>query len=389
MLANEVLRRIRSVVGADGPVALHEPVFCGNEWRYVKEALDSGWVSTAGERGVEFERALARAVGVPHAVALVSGTAGLHLALHLCGVRPGDEVLVPAFTFVAAANAVHYCGAVPHWVECSTGTLGIDPAKLAAHLSSCCAPGPDGSVNRTTGRPLRALVLVHAFGHPAEADAVREVCRAHDLSLVEDAAEALGSSDRGRHPGSWGRAGVLSFNGNKTITTGGGGAIVTSDEALAARARHLSTTAKSGGVLQWSHDAVGFNYRMPALNAALGCAQLEALPRLLGAKRALAEAYRAAFDGLEGVSLFREPAGAKSNYWLNLLLLEPRCRDERDAILEAANRDGVATRPAWTPMHRLPMYRDCPRMDLSITEDLAARLIALPSTPRLGAPPPA
>lgn len=387
MLADEVMGRIRSVHPIAGPLALHEPVFVGNEVAYVTDAIESGWVSSAGSRIEDFERGLLEVTGSKHAIAIVNGTAALHLSLIASGVGPNDEVLVPALSFVAAANAVSYCGARPHWVDCDPNNLGVDAPKLRNYLEGFGLEGFERQrgrlVNPASGRIVRALIVVHNFGHPAEIDALSEICVEFGLTLIEDAAESLGSTYRGRQTGSLGRLSTLSFNGNKTITTGGGGAILTDEHELASRIRHLSSTARSAERWAWSHDALGYNYRMPALNAALGCAQLEVLPRLLESKRDLARAYFAAFDGLDGAALFREPEGARSNYWLNLLVLDRDRRSERESILAAADAAQIQLRPIWTPLHQLPMYADHPRMDLSQTNDLADRIIALPSTPRL------
>jgi perosamine synthetase len=386
MLADEVVRRIRSVHPNAGPLALHEPVFVGNEVAYVRDAIESGWVSSAGSRIEDFENGLMRVTGSLHAIAIVNGTAALHLSLVASGVQPGDEVLVPALCFVAAANAVSYCGAQPHWVDCDRDNLGVDAPKLRNYLEGFRRER-GGLVNPDSGRVIRALIVVHNFGHPASIDALAELCEAFGITLIEDAAESLGSTYLGRPTGSFGRLSTLSFNGNKTITTGGGGAILTDEHELASRVRHLSSTARSAERWAWSHDAIGYNYRMPALNAALGCAQLEVLPRLLESKRELARAYFSAFDDLDGASLFLEPENARSNYWLNLLVIDRDRIAEREAILRSAQAAQIQLRPIWTPLHRLPMYKDHPRMDLSQTEDLAERVIALPSTPRLAGDP--
>ncbi len=362
---------------------LHEPDLGGNAWTYVKDCLDTGWVSSVGSYVDRFERMVESFTGAAHAVATVNGTAALHVALQLAGVRPGDEVIVPTLTFVATANAAAYQGAVPHFADSEPPTLGLDPRKLERYLETIAGPGADGPHNRGTGRRIGAVVCMHTFGHPVDLDPLVAVCQRFDLPLVEDAAESVGSTYKGRHTGTFGRLAILSFNGNKTITTGGGGAILTGDAELAAAARHLTTTAKAPHRWDSAHDQVGFNYRMPNLNAALGCAQMEQLPALLAAKRRLAEAYEHAFDGVAGVRFMVEPPFARSNYWLNAILLDPDRAADRDAVLAATNDAGIMTRPAWTPLHRLPMYRDCPRMDLGVAEDLYRRLVNIPSGPRL------
>jgi perosamine synthetase len=380
-LADTVAEAMASVL--KGPAALHEPTFAGNEWDYVKDCLDTGWVSTAGAYVERFERMLAEFTGAGHAIATVNGTAALHAALKLVGVAAGDEVIVPALTFVATANAVAYLGATPRFADAEERTLGLDAAKLAAHLDEVVDTSGGRCRSRDTGRRIAAVVCVHTFGHPVDLDPLGDLCRRFGLPLIEDAAESLGSYYKSRHTGNHGRLAILSFNGNKTVTTGGGGAILANDATLAAEARHLITTAKTPHPWEYSHDRTGFNYRLPNLNAALGCAQMEQLPQLLARKRWLAEAYEAAFAGLNGVRFFREPEYARSNYWLNALLLDREVADERDAVLERTNGLQFMTRPAWTPMHRLPMYRDCPRMDLTVADGLFRRLINIPSSPHL------
>jgi perosamine synthetase len=380
-----IVAAIDQVVGpAKRPVPLHEPRFAGREWEYVKQCLDSGWVSSAGGFVDTFEAKLAELCRASFAVAIVNGTAALHTALRLAGVGPGDEVIVPALTFVATANAVSYCGAVPHFVDCDARGLGIDAAKLRAHLDRVAERRNAALVNRETGRTIRAVVPVHVFGHPADMDALNAVCAAAGLVVVEDATESLGSTYRGRPCGGLAQLGVLSFNGNKVVTTGGGGAVVTNDQALARRAKHLTTTAKIPHEWEFVHDEVGWNYRLPNLNAALGLAQLEQLGGFVAAKRALARRYAAAFAGVRGAALVAEPEGSASNYWLNAILLDDDSGRARDAVLRVTHDAGLLTRPAWTPMHRLAMFRDCPRGDLAVTESIARRLVNLPSSAVLG-----
>jgi perosamine synthetase len=383
-LAGSILAACREALPAQRPLVLHEPDLGELEQRYVQECVQSGWVSTAGRFVDRFEAKLCEQTGSRHAIATVNGTAALHAALLAAGVQPGDEVLAPALTFVATANAIAYCSAVPHFVDVSPATLGVDHEALAAWLRSNAVIDAGTARNRATGRPLRALVVMHAFGHPAEMECLIELARLWRLPLVEDAAEALGSSYRGRHAGTMGQVGVLSFNGNKTVTTGGGGAILSDDRAIAERARHLCTTARVDAGCALFHDAVAFNYRMPSLNAALGLAQLERLPELLGAKERLANRYARAFARVEGARFFVPASHVRSNHWLNTLIMDAP-ESARDEVLARLAEDGIHARPAWTPMHRLPMYRDCPRMPLVETERLAAGIINLPSSSRLAA----
>lgn len=378
----QVVEAIRQVAGP-APVALHEPRFTGNEWAYLKECLDSTFVSSVGKFVDRFEANLAAYTGAKYAVAVVNGTAALHIALKLAGVESGDEVLIPALTFVATANAVAYCGATCHFVDSEEHTLGVDPHKLREHLMATTEQRNGLCVNRATGRVIRALVPMHTFGHPVDLDGLLAVAHDFNLVLVEDAAESLGSYYHGRHTGTFGRMGTLSFNGNKTITTGGGGALLTNDATLARHAKHLTTTAKLPHAWEYRHDEIGYNYRLPNLNAALGCAQLEQLPAMLVAKRALFARYQAAFSSVEGAALVAEPKQCLSNYWLQTLLLDADQSDQRDPILAATNAAGYMTRPAWILMHELPQFKDCPRMELTMALSLSQRLINIPSSSSL------
>lgn|SRR5690606_632447 len=377
---DQVVSALTSVLPDEEPIHLHAPVFEGKEWDYVRECLDTGWVSSVGRFVDEFERRLAEYTGVAHAVAVVNGTSALHVSLILAGVQRGDEVLVPALTFVATANAVAYVGAMPHFVDSEENTLGVDPEKLLDYLKEIVTLKNGEAVNRFTGRRIKAVVPVHTFGHPVDMDPLLEVAARFGLSVVEDAAESLGSLYKDRHTGSFGQIGVLSFNGNKIVTTGGGGAILTNDREIARRAKHLTTTAKQSHPWAFFHNETGFNYRMPNINAALGCAQLEQLDVFIERKRRLAGRYAEAFARVKGVKVFQEQPFARSNYWLNALILEPNYAQSRDAILQATHERGIMTRPAWTLMPKLPMYQHCPRMDLRVAEALEARIVNLPSS---------
>ena len=368
-----------------GPVALHEPCFAGREWEYVKECLDTGWVSSVGTFVDRFERDLEAFTGARRAVAVANGTAALHVCLLLAGVKPGDEVLVPALTFIATANVVAYCHATPHFIDSEEATLGAGAAKLADYLKDVCEVRGGEAFNRRSGRRIAALMPMHTFGFPVDLDGLQELARRFRIPLVEDAAESLGSYYHGVHTGNRGLISGLSFNGNKTVTTGGGGAVLTNDEELGRMAKHITTTARVPHRWSFLHDQVGYNYRMPNINAALGCAQLEQLPAFLAQKRVLHDRYVSAFAGVKSARILSEQAGSKSNYWLNCLLLDPGQAALRDDILAATNDAGLMTRPVWTLMHKLPIYADCPRMDLSVAESLEARLINLPSSARLGA----
>lgn len=378
-LPDKVVEKIRNVVG-NKTAMLHEPSFSGNEWLYLKECLDSTFVSSVGKFVDKFENELANFTGAKQAVAVVNGTAALQIALKLAGVKEKDEVLIPALTFVATANAVVYCGATPHFVDSELRTLGVDAAKLRDYLISHTEQRAGQCINRATGKVIRVLVPMHTFGHPVDLDGVMAVAHDFNIVIVEDAAESIGSYYQGQHTGTFGLMGTLSFNGNKTITTGGGGAILTNNIELARHAKHLTTTAKISHAWKYRHDEVGFNYRMPNLNAALGCAQLEQLPDMLASKRRLFKRYKKAFSNVEGLDLVSEPEHCHSNYWLQTLLLRNENSNQRDAILKATNDAGYMTRPAWILMNELNPYKECPRMDLKGVSSLVNRLINIPSS---------
>ena len=364
----------------DGPIPVHAPVMGDIEKAYLVACVDSSFVSSVGSYVTCFEQEIAKFCGARHAIATVNGTAALHMALLLAGVRHGDLVLTQSLTFVATANAIAHCGAVPCFLDISRETLGLDPAELATYLSERCRHEDGRLLDKQTGRRVAACVPMSTFGHPADLPRIVALCREYGLPLIEDAAEALGSWRDSRHMGTFGLIGVLSFNGNKVITTGGGGMILTDDDGLATRARHLTTTAKQPHPWAYFHDEVGYNYRLPNLNAAFGCAQLERLPLLLADKRQLASEYAVALADL-GVPLVAEPTGCVSNYWLCAMLLSGPA--ERDAFLAEAVAAGIQCRPTWAPLHRLPMYTESPRRSLPITEEIADRLVNLPSTPRM------
>jgi perosamine synthetase len=379
-LAEQVASAIASVVGP-GPVALHEPRMTGNESRYVQECVESTFVSSVGKFVDRFEEALVAFTGARHAVAVVNGTEALHVALLVAGVQPDDEVIVPALTFVATSAAVRYCGAIPHFVDSEERTLGMDPAALRDWLRHTTARNAAGHcVNRHTGRRIRAVVPMHTFGHCVDLEGLLAVAQEFGLVVVEDAAESLGSTYDGRHAGTFGTLATLSFNGNKIVTTGGGGAILTDDPVLARRAKHLTTTAKVPHRWAFVHDEVGFNYRLPNLNAALGCAQLERLPEFVTSKRRLFERYQEAFGDMAGIMLAAEPPRCRSNYWLQTLVLSDAVAGQRDAILERTNALGLMTRPIWTLMHRLAPYRDCPKAPVPVAESLERRVVNIPSS---------
>lgn len=385
-IAQSFIDILESVIGkTDGTIALHEPEFKGHEWDYVKECLDTGWVSSVGKYVDEFEKKLREITGAKYAVAVSNGTSALHIALMLAGVKAGDEVLVPALSFVATANAVAHCGAIPHFVDSSLVTLGLDPAALKNHLRNIAEKTTDGWRNRITGRRLAAIVPMHTFGHMVDMDVLMELSGRYGIPVVEDAAESLGSRYKGISAGTFGKLAILSFNGNKIVTTGGGGAILTNDDELGKHAKYITTTAKRPHRWEFFHDEVAYNYRLPNINAALGCAQLERLPDFISRKQALAERYRQAFAGNEHFEFAVRPEGTESNYWLCAVRLKKPELAVRDEILGMANDAGYQCRPVWTLLHRLPMYQNSPKSDLRVAELLEASLINIPSSPKLGA----
>lgn len=381
----ELIESVKQVLprGRNG-IPLHEPYFGGHEWDYVKECIDTRWVSSVGKYVDLFEEKMAELTGVKRAVAVVNGTAALHISLRIAGVEVNDEVLVPALTFVATANAVAYCGAVCHFVDSQAETLGLDPVKLYDYLKDVAYVKDGACYNRRTGRRIKAVVPMHTFGHPVDMQKLQEVCSIYHLEIVEDAAESLGSYYHEKHTGNFGKLATVSFNGNKIVTTGGGGAILTNDEELGKLAKHLTTTAKISHPYLFQHDQLGYNYRMPNINAALGCAQLEQLPRFLQKKRVLAHTYKEKLKDVNGVTFVEEPTGTQSNYWLNAVMLDVASLEERNEVIEAFHHEKIFVRPAWALMHQLTMYQDCPKMDLKCAEEIEKRLINLPSSVSLG-----
>ena len=386
-----ILQGIQLVVGStsrEKPISLHEPDFRGTRaWEYVKDCLDTGWVSTAGSWVCRFEQELKSFTGASHAIAVSNGTVALRLALHLVGVKANDEVLLPPLSFVATANAVAHLGAKPHFIDVESNTLGMDPKTLSERLKGIAVFRQGKLINRETGRRIAAVLPVHVFGHPAQASEIRTVANEWGLPLVEDAAEALGSWREDNHCGLFGAVGTLSFNGNKLITTGGGGALITDDHELAKRARHLSTTAKLPHPWDFEHDAVGWNDRLPNINAALGVAQLEDIDRRLDAKRLLAKRYAEVFANVEDIELVSEPPGCRSNNWLVTLRFKAsnpsQAVQQRQKLLKDAHCVGLLLRPAWKLLNELPMYKFAPSSKLSVARDQVQRLACLPSGTRM------
>lgn len=359
-------------------IPLHAPVFAGNEKKYLLETIDSTFVSSVGEFVNRFEEMMAQYTEAKYAVACVNGTSALHMALMVGGVEANDEVITQALTFVATANAISYMGAHPVFVDVDRDTMGLSPKSLARFLEQIAEKKADGfTYNKQTCRRIKACAPMHTFGFPCRVDELVTICNQWNIVLIEDAAESIGSIYKNRHTGTFGLMGVFSFNGNKTITCGGGGAIVTNSMELAQRAKHLTTQAKVPHPWRFTHDAVGYNYRMPNLNAALACAQLEQLDGFIAKKRELAKQYENYFNDTP-FQLFKEIEGAKANYWLNTVLLNNR--QERDDFLEFTNAQGVMTRPTWDLMHTLKAYKNCWHDGLEISHYLAERVVNLPSS---------
>ena len=370
---------VRSIYQTQDFIPLHAPVFEGKEKELVIQALESTFVSSVGKSVEEFEAAIARYTGAQYAVAVSSGTAALHSALYAIGVERGHEVITTPLTFVATCNAVSYCGAKPIFVDVSLDSLGLSPQSLAEFLEQNAEVRDDGNCwNRSSESIIRACVPVHNLGHPVQIQEIAKICARYNIVLVEDAAESLGSLSHAKHTGRMGQVGVLSFNGNKIITTGGGGALITDDEALAKRLKHLTTTAKQPHPWLFRHDEVGFNYRLPNLNAALGLAQLAQLDDFVQKKRRLARHYEEWLIEWPEFQFFSEPSDAQSNYWLNAIITPNR--ETRDEVLRRTNELGIMTRPMWTPMHTLPMYEHCQRLQLDNAESIENRFVNIPSS---------
>lgn len=367
---------VRSIHG-EGFIPLHRPVFEGRERQYLIECIDSNFVSSVGAKVTEFEQQIAAFTGAAHAVATVNGTAALHVALELAGVRREDEVITQALSFIATCNAVSYAGARPVFVDVDRETLGMSPEALRTFLADHAEQRDGNAYNRKTGRRLAACVPMHTFGHPCRIQEIVSICDSYGIPVIEDAAESLGSYVGDRHTGTFGKLATLSFNGNKVITTGGGGMILTDDPLLAARAKHLTTTAKQPHPYEFFHDETGYNYRLPNLNAALGCAQMEYLPQFLAIKAAITERYRDFFTTM-GIPFIEAPEGTRANYWLNAILLDSKA--DRDAFLEFTNSQGVMTRPIWRLMIHLPMFDQCQHDGLANSLWLEERLVNIPSS---------
>jgi perosamine synthetase len=378
-IAHHIADAIRSVIGP-GRHRLHEPWLDLGDGKSVSDVVTSTFVSSVGPALSEFESGICSLTGAAFAVALNNGTCALQLALMGRNIGPGDEVLVPALTFVATGNAVLHCGAIPHFVESENNCFGIDIDALEVYLARLVIKQGGISINSQTGRPIRAIIPVHVFGNIGEMGRLIELAECYGIDVIEDAAEALGSRRDNVHAGLFGVCGVISFNGNKIITTGGGGAIITHDEVLASRVRHLASAAKKPHRYEYDHDGIGFNFRMPALNAALGCSQLKKIDLMLEKKAALASRYKNAFKMIQGCSFYTAPPQSHSNHWLNAILLDEKYSGNRDSILEWLNDNSLGCRPLWKPLSDLPQFAGCPSMQLPVARNLIARVINIPSS---------
>lgn len=381
MLSQQIIEKLDSMfLNAVKPLPLHVPEFSGLEKKFVNECLDTGWVSSVGEYVNKFEQMLAEAAGVEYAVAVVNGTAALELALRVAGVSAGEEVVMPSMTFVATANAACHLGAIPHFVDVNGISLTMCPELLRTHLSSVVEMRQNYSFNRISGKKISAIVPMHTFGHASAMDKLDKVAAEFNIPIVEDAAEAVGSFYNDKPCGGFGVVSALSFNGNKIITTGGGGAVLTNNSYLAQRARHLSTTAKVPHAWEFIHDEVGYNYRMPNINAALGVGQLYKLSDKIKAKRRLADHYKKIFKDFDEIEFVLEPSWSKSNYWLNAIKLSNPNVEQKNTILKNLFDAGYLARPVWKPLHKLKMFVNMPRSTMENTDLLEESIINLPST---------
>jgi aminotransferase in exopolysaccharide biosynthesis len=377
MIYQETIDFIKNLYGTDEFIPLHPPIFLGNEKKYLNDCIDSTFVSSVGKYVDKFEEMIAEFTGAKKAVVCVNGTSALYIALKLVGVERGDEILTQSLSFIATANAISYCDANPVFLDVDMDTLGLSPVAVRKWLEENAEVRDKECFNKVTGNRIKACVPMHTFGHPVHLDEIVKICSEYSIELVEDAAESLGSFYKGKHTGTFGRVGAISFNGNKTITTGGGGMLLFQDEELAKYAKHITTQAKIPHRWEFRHDAIGYNLRMPNINAALGCAQLEKIDEILANKRETALQYNKYFENIDDIKFFNEPKDCKSNFWFNTVLLENR--EKRDEFLKETNDSGVMTRPIWELMNRLEMFKDCQVGELTNCEHISDRVVNIPS----------
>ena len=381
ILIKNILNSVKLAVKQNSK-KLHEPLFKGNEKKYLKKCIETGYVSYIGKYVNTFERKISKYTGSKNAVALVNGTCALHILLKYFNVGINDEVILPSITFVATANSVAYCKALPHFVDIEKETLGICPEKLEVYLKKIAIKKKGYCINKKTGRKIRVLIAVHVFGVPCKILEIKKICKMYNIKLIEDAAGAMGSFLKGKHLGNFSQAGVISFNGNKTITCGGGAVIITENKKLASKIRHLSTTAKKKHPWEYIHDEIGYNYRMTNLNAAIGCAQLENINRIISAKRKNFFLYKRLFKKNKDVQIIQEPNYSKTNYWLITLIIKKN-KKLKNQVLKVLNQSGFQGRSIWKPLHTLKIFENCPRGKLKNTMDIYNRAINLPSSPIL------
>jgi len=378
---SQIISFIKETYKTEGFVPLSVPQFIGNEKKYLEECIDTTFVSSVGKFVDRFEEMVAEYTGAKKAIVCVSGTNALHMAMLLVGVERDDEVLTQALTFIATCNAISYIGAHPVFIDVDKDTMGLSPKAVKAWLEDNAEIKNEICYNKTTGRRIKCCVPMHTFGHPVHLDELVEVCKEWHIELVEDAAESIGSFYKGKHTGTFGKVGAISFNGNKTITTGGGGMLLFMDEELGQFAKHLTTQAKVPHRWEFVHDHIGYNYRMPNINAALGCAQMEHLEEFVLNKRETAAKYAEFFKNMQDVEFFTEPTDCRANYWLNAVILKDK-QAQLD-FLQQTNDNGVMTRPIWELMNRLPMFEHCQNDGLKNTIWFADRVVNIPSSVRI------
>ncbi len=378
-IENKILKAIQKITKKRN-LPLHEPVFFGNEKKYLNDCVDSTFVSSKGDYVKKFEKLLVKYTNVKNVILVNSGTSALHIALHAMNIKVEDEVILPSMTFVATANAIKYCNATPHFVDSEEGTLGMDPIALERWLKKIVIKKGNYSFNKYTNKRISAIVPMHTFGHPCKINELIKIAREYNLKLIEDAAESLGSFYNGKHVGGFGNIGILSFNGNKTITTGAGGAILTNNTKQANQIRHIISTAKLKHPYEYIHDNVGYNYRMPNLNASIGLAQLENINKIIKNKRNLYFLYKELFSNIDEIDLFKEPPNCKSNYWLQTIILKKQNKKLRNNILIHTNQKQIMTRPVWKLLHKLKPFKDCPKSPLPKAMSLENRIINIPSS---------
>ena len=378
-LEYKILKAIQKVTNKQ-KIHLHEPFFFGKEKKYLKHCIETTFVSSKGKYVKKFETALSKYINAKNIILLNSGTSALHIALLLMGVKSGDEVILPSMTFVATANAVKYCNANPHFVDSEEESLGIDPIALNNWLNKIVMKKGKYSFNKMTNNRISAIVPMHTFGHPCKMDELKKISKKFNMKIIEDSAEALGSFYKGKHAGTIGDIGTLSFNGNKTITTGAGGAIITNNDRVALQARHIISTAKQNHAYEYIHDKIGYNYRMPNLNASIGLAQFENINKIINSKRKLFQKYNKLFSNIDEIDLFKEPRYCKSNYWLQTIILRKQNMKLRNDILKLTNKKNIMTRPVWKLLHKLQPFKNCQRSPLPKALSLEKRIINIPSS---------